>query len=70
MDVPAIRLTSDAIPIASLGNACCVVIQQGVTTVEDVKRSLDELDHLSILGVVLNKTHINTPKRLVDLIPN
>lgn len=70
MDVPAIRLTSDAVPIASLGNACCLVIQQGVTTIEDVRQSLDEIDHLSILGVVLNQVHINTPEKLISLIPN
>lgn len=70
MDVPAIRLTSDAVPIASLGNACCVIIQQGVTTIEDVKRSLDEIDHLSILGVVLNQVKINTPQKLMNLVPN
>jgi Mrp family chromosome partitioning ATPase len=70
IDVPAIRLTSDAVPIASLGNACCLVIQQGVTTIEDVRQSLDEIDHLSILGVVLNQVHINTPEKLISLIPN
>ncbi|MCB9420725.1 MAG: CpsD/CapB family tyrosine-protein kinase [Ardenticatenaceae bacterium] len=70
IDVPAIRLTSDSIPLSSLGNACCLVIKQGVTTVEDVKQSLDEIDHLSILGVVLNQVHVNTPGKLLDLIPN
>lgn len=70
LDVPAIRLTSDSVPIASLGNACCLVIQQGVTTIEDVRQSLDEIDHLSILGVVLNQVHINAPEKLIKLIPN
>jgi Mrp family chromosome partitioning ATPase len=70
IDVPAIRLTSDSVPLASLGNGCCLVIQQGVTTIEDVKQSLDEIDHLSILGVVLNQVHTNTPKKLINLIPN
>ena len=70
LDVPAIQKTSDSIPLASLGNACCLVIRQGVTTIEDVKQSLDEIDHLSILGVVLNQVHITTPEMFINLIPN
>jgi Mrp family chromosome partitioning ATPase len=70
LDVPAIRRTSDSIPLASLGNACCLVIQQGITTIEDVKLSLDEIDHLSIIGAILNQVHITTPEKLLNLIPN
>ena len=70
LDVPAIRKTSDSVPLASLGNACCLVIQQGITTIEDVKLSLDEIDHLSIIGTVLNQVNITTPEKLLNLIPN
>jgi Mrp family chromosome partitioning ATPase len=70
LDVPAVQKTSDSIPLASLGNACCLVIQQGVTTIEDVKQSLDEIDHLSIVGTVLNQVHISTPEMFTNLIPN
>ena len=67
MDIPAILATNDAVPLASLGSACCLVIRQGVTWMEDVKLALDEIDHLSIMGVVMNKFKLNTPSFLVKL---
>ncbi len=69
LDVPAIMLTSDAIALASLGNACCIVVQQGITPINDVKMGLDEIKHLPILGVVLNKTYIHTPKWVRAFLP-
>lgn len=68
-DVPAILSTSDAVPLASLADACCVVIHQGVTSIDDVKAALDEIDHLTILGTVLNNEEIATPSFIVKLIP-
>ncbi len=69
LDVPSISATNDAIPLASLGDACCMVIHQGVTTIKKVRSALDEIDHLNILGVILNKVELATPAFLVNLIP-
>lgn len=69
LDIPALLSTSDAIALASLGSACCMVIQQGVTPVNDVKAGLDEVKHLPILGVVLNKLRIHTPKWILNFLP-
>lgn len=69
LDIPAIMFTSDAIALASLGSACCLVVQQGVTPINDVKTGLDEVKHLPMLGVVLNKTHIHTPKWVRAFLP-
>lgn len=69
LDIPAIAATNDAIPLASLGDACCMVIHQGVTPVEKVRSALDEIDHLTVLGVILNKVKIATPSFLIHLIP-
>jgi ATPases involved in chromosome partitioning len=69
LDIPAIMLTSDAIALASLGSACCMVVHQGITPVNDVKMGLDEVKHLPMLGVVLNKTYIHTPRWIRAFLP-
>ena len=69
LDSPAVRFTSDAVPLASLGTACCVVIRQGVTPVNDVRQALDEIDHLPMVGVVLNNAKTATPSFITKLIP-
>jgi Mrp family chromosome partitioning ATPase len=70
LDVPAILSTNDAVPLASLGSACCLVISQGVTSTEDVRLALDEISHLKVLGVVLNRTKLHIPKPLLRLLPS
>ena len=69
LDVPAILATSDAIPLASLGDAACLVIKQGVTTIENSKRALDDIAHLNLLGVILNQFTVKTPQLLLRYIP-
>lgn len=68
-DVPAILSTSDAIPLASLGDACCVVVQQGISNRGTVKQALQEIDHLPTLGVVMNRVQVATPPWLLKWIP-
>lgn len=69
LDVPAVRTTSDAIPLASLGNACAFVVRQGVTDITDVQLALDDLAHLPILGVIMNFVAFETPAFIMKLIP-
>jgi len=69
LDVPAILATSDAIALASLGTACCVVIRQGVTPVSHVRRAIDDVKHLSMLGVVLNQARMSLPNWVGAFIP-
>jgi Mrp family chromosome partitioning ATPase len=69
LDVPAVLTTSDAIALASLGDACCMVIRQGVTPVNSVRAALDDLKHLHMLGVVLNQTTMATPRWITALVP-
>lgn len=69
LDVPAILATNDAVPLVSLAPACCLVVRQGVTSVENVQRALREIDHLTLLGVVLNQARLATPRPLLHLIP-
>jgi Mrp family chromosome partitioning ATPase len=69
LDIPAILATSDAIALASLGNACCMVIKQGVTPVNHAQRALDDVKHLQLLGVILNQTRNSLPVWVRALIP-
>lgn len=68
-DVPAILSTSDAIPLASLSDACCLVVQQGISSRATVKRATAEIDHLPMLGVVMNRVQVATPPWLLKWIP-
>jgi receptor protein-tyrosine kinase len=67
LDIPAITLTSDAIPLATLAGDCLLVVRQGVTPMSVVKHALADVNHLHMLGVVLNKTHYDLPSRLQAL---
>src|SRR5215207_1991347 len=69
LDVPAILGTSDAIALASLSTACCVVVRQGVTPVSHVRRALDDVKHLSVLGVVLNQARMPLPNWVGAFVP-
>lgn len=69
LDIPAIAATSDAVALASLAKGCCLLIQQGVTPAMSVRQSLDEVQHLPMLGVVLNRTHMHTPRWILRLLP-
>ncbi|NTU77961.1 MAG: CpsD/CapB family tyrosine-protein kinase [Chloroflexales bacterium] len=69
LDVPPILTTSDAIALASLGDACCMVVRHGVTPTPTVQRALDHVKHLKMLGIILNQVAIKTPSWLRMLIP-
>lgn len=65
LDIPAILSTNDAVPLASLGTACCMVIRQRATTTDEARNALDEIAHLKILGVVMNRVSYSTPSMLL-----
>jgi Mrp family chromosome partitioning ATPase len=69
LDIPAIRATSDAIPLAALGKACCLVVRQGVTPAQEIRLALDDIEHLPMLGAVLNQVRVATPAWLLKLVP-
>lgn len=69
LDIPAIRATHDAIPLAMLAEACGVVIRHGVTKIDDVQQALDEIDHLNILGIVVNQVAYRSPGWLLRMLP-
>lgn len=69
LDIPAILATSDSIALASLGAAGCLVIRQGVTPMANVRRALDDVKHIPMLGVVLNQTKSHLPRWVGALVP-
>lgn len=69
LDIPAVMATTDAAPLASHGTAVCMVIHQGVTSVEDARLALDEVSNLPVLGVVMNNVKLETPELLLKFIP-
>jgi Mrp family chromosome partitioning ATPase len=69
LDVPAVLATSDALALAALGGACCLVVRQGVTSVEKVRAALDDVQNLPMLGVVMNRVQIATPASLLKFVP-
>jgi Mrp family chromosome partitioning ATPase len=69
LDVPAILSTSASIPLASLSDHCCMVIRQGVTQIDTVQMALEDISHLSVLGVILNQVDVKTPSFVLGMIP-
>jgi protein-tyrosine kinase len=69
LDIPAVLITSDAIPLASLGAACVLVVRQGVTPQSKAQAALDDVKHLPMLGVVLNRVKLKTPRFIRHWIP-
>lgn len=68
LDIPAVTAASDSILLAGHGTGLCLVIRQGVTPVSRVRATLDDLDHLEIIGVILNQVNVATPSFLLDYI--
>lgn len=68
LDVPAIRASSDSVPLLSLSKACGLVVHQGVTGGLDVRVALDEIAHLKILGVIMNRVKFHTPAGLMNML--
>ena len=69
LDVPAILATNDAIPLASLGDACCMVVCQGTSTTALIKRALREISHVPTLGVLMNQSKVATPNWVQKWLP-
>lgn len=68
LDIPAVLTTSDAIPLASLGDAACVVVRHGVSTTNVTRQALDRINHVPTLGVILNRAQAQIPAWLLKWI--
>jgi Mrp family chromosome partitioning ATPase len=54
-DLPPLLRNDDAMVFAPNADACLLVVEDGVTTRDDIERSLQLLKHSRVLGTVLNK---------------
>lgn len=64
LDVPSVLATSDAIALAGLADACCLVVHQGVTPAPIVQEALGAIRHLPVLGVIMNHVRVHMPAGL------
>ena len=69
LDIPAIRSTSDSVALASLSESCCVVVRHGATSINVVGQVLSEIDHIPVMGVIMNRVNNKIPKWIQNLIP-
>lgn len=61
LDAPAVLAANDAVPLASLGTASCMVIHQGATSFTEAKSVMTDLDHIPCLGVIMNRFSLAIP---------
>jgi Mrp family chromosome partitioning ATPase len=66
LDVPALLATSDAIALAGLADACCLIVHQGVTPAATVQEALATIRHLPVTGVILNHVRVHMPAGLAS----
>ncbi len=64
LDIPPVLVSSDAMNLSQLADACVLVVRQGATSESQVEAALDELQGGEMLGVILNRfeqQHPETP---------
>lgn len=69
LDLPAVLEVSDTLALAALATACALVVRHGVTAITEVQRALSDIQHVPILGIILNQAQIATPSWIHRLIP-
>ncbi|MEM7799395.1 MAG: CpsD/CapB family tyrosine-protein kinase [Chloroflexota bacterium] len=69
LDLPAISTSTAAIPLASLTDAVCLVVRQGVTSRNRVTHALEQLRNLNVVGITMNQVKTYTPEFLLKLLP-
>jgi Mrp family chromosome partitioning ATPase len=68
LDIPPVLVSSDAMNLSQLADACVLVVRQGATSESQVEAALDELQGGEMLGVILNRFDSKIPKRLRRLV--
>lgn len=67
LDVPPVLLASEAITICDRCDATILVVEQGVTPEREVRRALDGLEGVEVLGLLFNRTKSSIPRILRPL---
>jgi protein-tyrosine kinase len=55
-DLPSVVAFDDAIAFSPLVDCALLVVEEGATKVSDVRRALTRLEHMEVLGIVLNRS--------------
>lgn len=61
LELPPIRVTSEALALAGHCDACALVVLQGATSQNDVRVAIDSLGEERLLGVVMNQASSRIP---------
>jgi Mrp family chromosome partitioning ATPase len=69
LDLPAVHATSEALTLAENCPALALVVGQGVTSEDDVKSALEEVEGVPLLGVILNRSYSKIPRIIRKRIP-
>ena len=64
IDVPPVLKAPEATTIIRHADATALVVQQGVTTEQQLKMAIDELGGTELLGVIVNRSSTRVPKFL------
>jgi protein-tyrosine kinase len=66
-DLPSVPEIDDAMAISAFADCALLVIEEGETLVDDVRRALEDLKSTKILGVVLNRSiHVENDGQIIS----
>ncbi|MFV0309605.1 MAG: hypothetical protein ACK5OX_17890 [Desertimonas sp.] len=68
LDLPPVLASGDAIRLSFLADAAALVVRQGVTSTQQVETALEALRATPQLGVILNRSSSQVPRRLRRLV--
>ncbi|MBK7167682.1 MAG: hypothetical protein IPH83_00025 [Gammaproteobacteria bacterium] len=54
-DLPPVLISDDVVTLSSKLDAMLIVVEDGATKTQDLRRSVELMEHAQILGTVLNK---------------
>jgi succinoglycan biosynthesis transport protein ExoP len=69
LDLPAICATSDAMTLASHSTGGWLVVSQGGSSVSTTQQALKEIAPLPVLGVLMNRVKLKTPRFWLQFVP-
>lgn len=69
LDLPAVLSTSEVIPLISLADAALFVLRHGSASFDKLERAIEDIDHVQVLGAVMNQVELTTPQWMLKFMP-
>lgn len=69
LDLPAVLSTSEVIPLISLADAALFVLRHGSASFDKLERAIEDIDHIQVLGAVMNQVELTTPQWVLKFMP-